>query len=144
MGGRSPFLGTGFASFWLGSERVMEIWRRVNWTPTTAHNGYLDIFLDLGIIGVLIVFFLLIQTYKNMTVTFTQNQSFGKLKIVLFVMVLFHNFTETSLGKPNSLLWLLFLLASFIVWPAGSRASMTTAEGATETGPSLPSHPPHL
>ena len=144
MSGRSPFLGSGFSSFWLDSGRVMEVWQRVGWTPTTAHNGYLDILLELGIVGLGLLLLLIVQSHRNVMRSSALQREWGQLKMVLFIMVLFHNFTETSLGKPNSLLWLLFLLTSFIVWPAGSRASMANPEGMTETGPSLPSHPPHL
>lgn|GEM_PF-683003 len=133
MGARSPFVGSGFASFWLDTNRVMEVWRRVDWTPTTAHNGYLDTFLDLGIIGLLGLFLLIVQTYKNIMRTSREKPDFGKLKIVFFTMVLFHNFTETSLGKPNSLLWLLFLLSSIMVSPGATvRANPALGEDAAK------------
>lgn len=138
MGGRSPFFGTGFSSFWLDSGRVMEVWHRVGWTPTTAHNGYLDAFLDLGLSGLIILFFLMVQTFRSILRTLGSNRELGKLKIVLFVMIIFHNFTETSLGKPNSLLWLLFLFASIFVIPNAGRASQSASPGDTRASPVLP------
>jgi O-antigen ligase len=115
MGSQAPFLGYGFSSFWLDSERVAEVWRRVGWTPTTAHNGYIEIFVDMGIIGLLVLFLLLAQTYKNIVLSFENNPRLGELKIVLFAMVFFHNFTESTFGKPFTLLWLLFLLSSIVI-----------------------------
>jgi O-antigen ligase len=115
MGSRTAVLGSGFASFWLNPARLSELWSRVNWTPTTAHNGYIEVFLDLGIIGLLILFFLLVQTFKNIIRSFDGDPEFSKLKAVLFMMIFFHNFSESSYGKPSALLWLLFLLVSIVI-----------------------------
>ncbi len=115
MGGQAPLFGCGFASFWLSADRLAELWSRVNWTPTTAHNGYIEIFLDLGIVGLLILFFLLAQTYKNIMNSFEDHPELGKLKVVFFAMVFFHNFSESSYGKPSALIWLLFLLSSIVI-----------------------------
>jgi O-antigen ligase len=115
MGGRTPLLGCGFSSFWLDIDRVGEIWRRVKQTPNTAHNGYIEIFLDLGIVGLLTLLLLLVQTYKNIIGSYEDNPELGKLKLVLFAMIFFHNFTESTYGKPSTLLWLLFLLSSIVV-----------------------------
>jgi hypothetical protein len=123
MGGRAPLLGCGFTCFWLDIDRVAEIWKTVDWAATSAHNGYLEIFLDLGIVGLLILFFLLAQTYRNIIRSFQDNPELGKLKLVLFAMVFFHNFTESTLGKANTLLWLLFLLSSIVVRTKPSQAS---------------------
>ena len=115
MGSRAPLLGCGFTSFWLGNDRVTEVWRTFTDTPMTAHNGYIDIFLDLGMVGLLIFFFLLAQTYRNIMRSFADNPNLGKLKTVLFAMVFFHNFTESTFGRPFAFLWLLFLLSSVVV-----------------------------
>jgi len=115
IGGRTPIHGYGFASFWLNPTRLSELWHRVNWTPTTAHNGYIEVFLDLGIVGLLILALLLVQTYKNIIRSFDDNPELSKLKVVLFTMIFFHNFSESSYGMPSALLWLLFLLSSIVI-----------------------------
>jgi O-antigen ligase len=125
IGGHSPLIGYGFASFWLDGDRVEEIWNRVNWTPTTAHNGYLDIFLDLGIIGLILLFLLLVQTYRGIVRSHENAPGLSQLKVVLFAMAFFHNFTESSFGKPFSPIWLLFLLASIVIL----RTNPKVAEG---------------
>src|SRR5260370_24790907 len=43
----NPMLGTGFESFWLG-KRLEKIWSLYWWHPNEAHNGYLEVFLNLG------------------------------------------------------------------------------------------------
>ena len=115
MGGRKPLVGSGFTSFWLNDDRVAEVWRTFTDTPMTAHNGYIDIFLDLGILGLLVALFVMAQTYKNILRWHESEPNLSKLRIVLFTMVFFHNFTESTWGKPFAFLWLLFLLSSLVV-----------------------------
>lgn len=49
----NPWLGTGFESFWLGDRlaRMWQLWPAFK--PTEAHNGYIEIYLNLGWIGLL-------------------------------------------------------------------------------------------
>jgi exopolysaccharide production protein ExoQ len=49
----NPLLGTGFQSFWLG-DRLRKISSIFEFRPNQAHNGYIEIYLNLGLIGVLL------------------------------------------------------------------------------------------
>lgn len=120
MGLRTPFMGHGFDSFWVDSSRVAEAWERIPSLPTSAHNGYVEIFLNLGIVGLLIVFAIFAQAYKNIIRSDGGSPALSKLKFVLLIMVLSHNFTESTLAKPNTLTWLLFLLSSIVIRPKSS------------------------
>jgi len=52
--GTNPWIGTGFESFWLG-ERLQRLWSSWEWGQINqAHNGYLEIYLNQGIIGLLL------------------------------------------------------------------------------------------
>ena len=48
----NPLLGTGFESFWLG-KRLEKMWSLYWWHPRESHNGYLEIYLSLGWLGLL-------------------------------------------------------------------------------------------
>ena len=43
----NPIFGAGYESFWLG-DRLQKIWDEVHWHPGQAHNGYLELYLNLG------------------------------------------------------------------------------------------------
>src|SRR6266850_1226315 len=43
----NPLFGTGFESFWLGP-RLERIWSVIWWHPNEAHNGYIEVYLNLG------------------------------------------------------------------------------------------------
>jgi len=109
LGMKHPLLGGGYGSFWLGNFSN-NLWQIFVWHPTQAHNGYIDIFVDLGIAGLTLVFALivvaLIGSYKDIMA----GSDFGKFRFVLILMVLIYNISESSLIRPTSLLWFTFLL----------------------------------
>ena len=57
----NPLLGAGYYSFWLDDRRVdivnADYWFRLN----EAHNGYLETYLNEGLIGVFLLVVLLMQ-----------------------------------------------------------------------------------
>lgn len=47
-----PLLGYGYAAFWNeGSINTQYIWQMIDWDAPSAHNGYIDVALQLGIVG---------------------------------------------------------------------------------------------
>jgi O-antigen ligase len=61
---QNPVFGTGFESFWLGS-RLERIWYLNPWAPNQAHNGYLEIYLNLGWMGVALLIGVLLAGYRH-------------------------------------------------------------------------------
>src|SRR5207302_9875896 len=52
LGMDHPWIGHGFNAFWLGDEGSSgEVRKLAGWDVPSAHNGYLEIWLDLGICG---------------------------------------------------------------------------------------------
>jgi len=60
----NPVIGVGFESFWLG-ERVDGLWRKFWWKPNQAHNGYYEMYLNLGAIGVLLQLGMILSCYMK-------------------------------------------------------------------------------
>ena len=46
----NPLIGTGYESFWLG-DRLTRFWQEHWWKPNQAHNGYLEVYLNLGMVS---------------------------------------------------------------------------------------------
>ena len=65
----SPVLGAGFESFWLG-DRLASMWSKWWWQPLQAHNGYIEIYLNSGAVGVLLFLALIISTFNKITAKF--------------------------------------------------------------------------
>jgi exopolysaccharide production protein ExoQ len=103
----NPLLGTGYESFWLGP-RLSHVWQLVG-TVNEAHNGYLEIYLTLGLIGVFLLFIYLIASYRTICKRLSPFFSLASLGLALWTVMLFYNMTESAAFR-GQLLWVIFLL----------------------------------
>ena len=108
-----PWFGTGFESFWLG-ERVTSLWSKYLWHPNQAHNGYLEIFLNLGCVGVALLGFVLLWGYRNVVGALHRDPELGGLRLAFFVAAVLYNVTEAAFKMMHPV-WIAFLLAVMVV-----------------------------
>ena len=109
----NPLIGTGYESFWLGP-RLQWFWSRAGLGHLTeAHNGYLEVYLNLGIIGLVLLGGFLIASYKKICRQLTSSPSLASLGFALWSIMLFYNVTEA--GFRSGLMWLTFLLGGIAV-----------------------------
>jgi O-antigen ligase len=108
--GGNPFLGTGFQSFWLG-HRLQSMWNIFWWQPNEAHNGYLEVFLNLGWIGVVILCCILAIGYRTVIARLRRHAPEGTLMLAFFVAALVYNFTEAAFFQMMAPVWFVLLLA---------------------------------
>ena len=104
----NPILGVGFGGFWV---TYMVFPKMV---INEAHNGYLDVFLELGLVGLILLFFLIFSFLKIAIKNYKYDVNWGSLQITIIIMALVHNITESSLFKPALFIWnvLLFIVIS--------------------------------
>ena len=106
----NPLLGTGFESFWLGP-RLSEIWSVYAWGPTEAHNGYIEIYLNLGWTGVVALACVLATGYRTTTVAVRRSRPAASLMLAYFVVGIVYNFTEAAFFRMMAPAWIATLLA---------------------------------
>lgn len=123
----NPLLGAGYEGFWLG-DRLMTIWMALWWQPNQAHNGYIEVYLNLGFVGLLIVGgFLFVSYYRIWTSATVELFSLG---LTVWIVTILYNLTEAAIFKGP--LWLLLLANSIVISFAHSEAPM--AERASPAG----------
>jgi exopolysaccharide production protein ExoQ len=107
----NPIIGTGYESFWLGTrlERVWEVLNGVN----EAHNGYLEVYLNLGAIGVFLLAALLFASYRTICKTFTSCYALASFGLGLWTVILFYDVTEAAF--KGGLLWQMLLLGGIFL-----------------------------
>lgn len=106
----NPVLGTGFESFWLG-ERREKLWEDIRWQATEAHNGYLETYLNLGLVGLLLLIGLLIATYWKARRELLQNFQWGRFRLGFLVAVIAYNWTESAFKSLHPVWFVFFLIA---------------------------------
>jgi exopolysaccharide production protein ExoQ len=104
---RNPFIGFGFESFWLGNRRIVmqEHWGNL----IQAHNGYLQVFLDLGYIGLTFVIMWIISGFIKIYHNLSIDYSVAVLRFCFIIIVALYNYTEATLfGASN--MWLILCI----------------------------------
>ena len=105
----NPIIGDGYSSFWLG-ERMQKLWREYSWHPIEAHDGYLEIYLDLGLVGVTLLAGVLLSSFKRVLDLFQKNFEYGSLLLAILVAGVIYNVTESAF-RPGLLMYFVFMLA---------------------------------
>jgi O-antigen ligase len=133
-----PWLGFGFGSFWHGTQGPsLVILNAVRWNVAQSHNGFLDLVLDIGFVGLAV--FLVgygIACYRACQLL-RNHASMGFLwPLVFLVFLLVYNFTESGLLFQNSLFLALYaaVYAQSSVQEHFSETTETLDDGRTADG----------
>jgi O-antigen ligase len=111
--GKRPLLGYGFYAFWLGlrgeSARLIV---GTNWVFGYAHNGILEIWLQLGLVGVGLFVLTLFQAARNAWTCLRAGCPPGfQWYIGLIALTFLYNVDESTVLWPIDLLSILYLVA---------------------------------
>jgi O-antigen ligase len=115
---RHPFVGYGFGAFWSGlnGESTQTI-LVTGWMEAQAQSGYLDVLLQIGLLGFCPLIWLFIRALikGGPTAVSGGRTQMMKVSTVLLVLVLVENIGETSFLAPHELLWLYSLVAILVL-----------------------------
>jgi len=100
------WLGAGYETFWSG-ERMQQVWEGLGVAVVQAHNGYIDLYLSLGLIGVAILGAAIatgiLQVQRSLTVEYAH----AMLRLALILTALAYNYTEATIKTVNMVFVLL-------------------------------------
>ncbi len=105
----NPLIGTGFESFGLGS-RLEAVWNMSVKGIQEAHNGFIELYLNLGWVGLILLGVLIVTGYRNAVIMLRHDPESGKLKVALLTAALIFSFTEAGFRMLTPI-WFAFLLA---------------------------------
>jgi O-antigen ligase len=129
---QSPWLGAGYESFWLG-ERLQKIWAIHWWRPNESHNGYLEVFMNLGWAGISLLTLVIVMGYRNCIRSLNYDRS-GPLRLAFFVVAIAYSFTEAGF-RLLSPIWILFVMSGLAL------PNTATAQPAPASVPSAARKP---
>jgi O-antigen ligase len=118
-----PLIGEGFESFWLG-DRLITVWYMVMNTLHQAHNGYLEVFLSLGFVGLGFVLISILSGFFKIFGHLQSEHAVGILRLCFVAAVVLYNWTEATFVGVNNM-WVLFLLGAMSV-PVRAAAVQST------------------
>lgn len=106
---RFPWLGAGYETF-LSGPRLVQLKAIIDKTFQEAHNGYLEVWLNLGWIGVWLFALLLLAGYRNAVAAYRRDPAVGSLRLAFFTAVIIEGLTEAPF-RMMSPTWFLLLWA---------------------------------
>ncbi|MGB6475021.1 MAG: O-antigen ligase family protein [Candidatus Sulfotelmatobacter sp.] len=122
----NPVIGTGFESFW--NVNVQKINRTLHsegyWDMSnlvSAHNGYLEVYVDLGLVGVILIVLILVSGYQRAGKAFQRDPEFGSLMLAYVTTATFYSITEAGFRMLTPS-WIFLLLA--VVGASGSASGL--------------------
>lgn len=122
----NPILGVGYESFWLGP-RLQWFWQNAGLGHINeAHNGYLEVYLELGLTGCTLLAGFLLARYRALCKALEQGSELAVLGLATWLVLVFYNMSEAAFD--GGLLYSLFLVGAMTVpGPAMRRISQAAA-----------------
>jgi exopolysaccharide production protein ExoQ len=119
--GQRAGLGYGYGAFWHTAAESESLFAAIGWRAWHAHNAFLDLWLNLGVLGVLLFTALFVWAA---TAALRRLRGGADAEAVwplaLLAFTLLTNLTESRLLEPNNLYWILF--CAVVCAPALRRA----------------------
>lgn len=125
--GAHPWLGYGYAAFWNDDTRwVQYIWQTVDWRAPTAHNGYIEVVLEIGLVGLALYAWI----WGRIIILAVASSRRARLPVaswvLLFLVVMaLLNLDEGTLPYPDQFALLMpGVLCSLEVWRSNDRKQL--------------------
>ena len=111
---QKPWLGYGYGSFFSGLHRETDIiWKVHDWVPPHAHNGFIQIWLHVGVIGLAVFSVGYFGCVFDALYRYLLSKEIKTLWIFLLLLyTIFFNLTEVSF-LSQGMLWIISLAAIY-------------------------------
>jgi exopolysaccharide production protein ExoQ len=112
-----PLLGYGYGAFWEANGVQREQVRAaVGWDTPHSHNGFLDMWLDVGLVGVLALLAAYVVALKRAWLALRATRELDGIWAMSFLVMLFlGNTTESSISQ-SFLIWVVFVAVACMRW----------------------------
>jgi O-antigen ligase len=113
-----PWLGYGYGAFWDGLDgESASVWYASGWEPPNSHNGILDVWLGLGLVGlaILAIGFFTISLPRALVWVRQSKTSEGLWPALYINYLVLANLGESTLMIQNDLFWVFYTAVNFSV-----------------------------
>ncbi|MBF2014357.1 MAG: O-antigen ligase family protein [Rivularia sp. T60_A2020_040] len=111
-----PWLGYGFNAVWRdwNSEITAYLWRTLAWECPYGHNGFMDLFAELGIAGLSVFLLSFITTYFRGVMWLRITKCIeGIWPLIYLTFLVMYNISESTLVETNSIFWIVYVSTVF-------------------------------
>lgn len=113
-------LGYGYQAFWIPTSPInLFLFQKYIWLPNQAHNGYVDMIVEIGVVGLILFIILVISLIKRMKI---EDNNIWATYIVFALLL---NLTESTLLRPHHFSNVFFFLA---IWAMSYKSIFLNTE----------------
>jgi len=107
----NSLIGTGYYSFWLDPGRVAQVSKGYFFKLNEAHSGYIETYLNEGLIGLFLLVTFLISAYRKIKRDVLSGEnSFNALRLAFLAIGIVYNLTEAAFDRMD-FIWFVLLFA---------------------------------
>jgi exopolysaccharide production protein ExoQ len=129
-----PWLGQGWGAVWGQTPLHLQINRSVGFAVPHSHNGYLDVQLQVGAVGLaLLILVLLLVAVWGAAYYLKSDSSLSSWAPIMTVVIVVHNFSEASLPEP----FVLFLIFATLVVLSRTKRTSAGSVGSVQRTPEV-------
>jgi exopolysaccharide production protein ExoQ len=123
----NPMIGAGYWNFW-GGPGGLAIMQAMLTSIPNAHNGYVDIYLDGGICGLVALFFMLLVCGGRLVRYINRrggNSRFQKVRFAVLIALIIYNLSESTFARMGPI-WFtaLLMMVDYPLPPVASKKKM--------------------
>jgi O-antigen ligase len=137
----NPLLGAGFESFWLNPRVTQRLGELIPGLPLNeAHNGFIEVYLELGWVGVVLITWILLDGYRRSVKAFRREPLLGGLLVAYVLCAMIYSMTEAGFRMMHPM-WVFFLLAAIEASNIAAGVSVRASQPldvSTARSPKLP------
>lgn len=113
----NPIHGYGYSAFWdADSQAATRIREELNWGVPHAHNGYVDMTLELGLVGLFLFFAGYVIAARRAINYFRQGVEREAIWPLIFLSFFFlYQLSEGSIVTGNTIYWILYVAVCFSI-----------------------------
>lgn len=125
---QKPWLGYGYGTFFSGVHRETDLlWKVHNWNPVHAHNGYIQLWLHLGIVGLSVFILGYMRCLFNSLYKYLISKDIKMLWVFLILIyTVTHDLTEISFFTAQGFIWTISLIAIYSMKPTPQNFKQTS------------------
>jgi O-antigen ligase len=137
---RRPWLGYGLGAFWMNDEGAVRIQRALGWPVPHSHNGFLEIWLGLGVCG-LVVFLCGFTLYVWRSLRFLLRNPIPEAAwpFLFFMLLFLTNLTQVTFLARNTIFMVMYSTVAVSTAPASSVGHKWRAVAMPNQEPALQS-----
>jgi exopolysaccharide production protein ExoQ len=109
----NPLIGAGYWNFW-GGTGGLKVNEEMHSIIPNAHDGYVDLYLDGGVIGLILLFFMLVA-YGRRLMRNLRGDRFQRLRFATLIAAIIYNVSESNWARLSTI-WFTTLLV-FVDFP---------------------------